>query len=113
MPASEASPELTPLGTELELLRNLCRDGVKSVSSDGIRALAGHDWVDFDHRIVFDALFRLANIPPAALRHQLPAEATRMGFPDVVWEKYFESVKVCESSRTTAELIAALTARSK
>lgn len=113
MPGSQASPESAPLAIELELLRKLCRDGVKSVSPGGIRALAGRSWVASDHQVVFDALSHLANIPPAALRHQLPAEATRMGFPDVAWEKYFEPAKECEFSRTTAELIAALAARSE
>lgn len=113
MPDSEASPESTLLATELDLLRTLCRDGLKSVSSGDVRELVGHSWVSPDHRVVFDALSRLANIPAAALEHQLPAEATRMGFPDIAWEKYFEPVKKCGSSRTTTELIAVLTARSK
>ncbi|HTU33389.1 MAG TPA: hypothetical protein VMF66_06260 [Candidatus Acidoferrum sp.] len=113
MPCSGAIPESTLLSIELELLQKLCRTGVKSVSSDDIEALARHSWVAPDHRVVFDALFRVANIPPAALRHQLPAEATRMGFPDVAWERYFEPANECEPSRTATELIAALTVRSK
>ncbi|HEX5424410.1 MAG TPA: hypothetical protein VFW94_12755 [Candidatus Acidoferrales bacterium] len=99
--------------TELELLQYFCRSGLRSISPDDIRALSAHSWAAPDHQIVFDALFRLANIPPAALRHQLPAEATRMGFPDVAWEKYFTPATECEPSRTTTELIAALTARPK
>lgn len=113
MSSSEASAQTALLSTELALLQNLCRNGLSSVSLGDIRALANHSWAAPDHQIVFDALFRLANIPPAALRHQLPAEATRMGFPDVAWETYFKPASTCEPSRTINELIAALTARLK
>lgn len=122
------------IATELELLKNICRTGLNAVSSEQLSALAHYSWAASDHRVIFEALLRLANISPAALPHQLPAEATRMGFPDVAWDKFFAPVcptdglpdgdgdgssaatRKCESSRTTTELIAALTtlaARSK
>ncbi len=108
-----ASPVSILIATEVALLQNLCRDGLQSISPDDRTALAHHSWAAPDHEIVFQALSRLANIPAAALRHQLPAEATRMGFPDVAWEKYFVSANECLPSRTTTELIAALAGRSK
>jgi hypothetical protein len=38
---------------------------------------------------VFESLARLASgLTPAELREQLPAQATRMGFPDMSWENY-------------------------
>jgi hypothetical protein len=102
------------LSAERELLQNLCRTGLKSVSPNDLQALARRSWAAPDHQIIFDSLFRLANISPPALRHQLPAEAARMGFPDVAWDKFFEvSANECESHRTTAELIAALKVRRK
>jgi hypothetical protein len=94
---------------ERELLQNLCDTGLRAISPDDLQALAHRSWAAPDHQIIFDVLFRLANISPPALRHQLPAEAACMGFPDVAWDKFLEvSANECESHRTTAELIAAL-----
>jgi hypothetical protein len=44
---------------------------------------------DPKHRVVFEALTALPGRQPSALREQLPAQATRMGFPDVNWQNYF------------------------
>jgi hypothetical protein len=38
---------------------------------------------------VFEAIQRLSSSDPKLLREQLPAQTTRMGFPDVSWENYF------------------------
>jgi hypothetical protein len=53
--------------------------------------LIRYAWKEQDNRVVFDCLKRLTsakNIMPSQLREQLPAQATRMGFPDVKWENY-------------------------
>jgi hypothetical protein len=53
--------------------------------------LAGYAWRDPDNRVVFETLcqVRNANTPgPSELSEQLPAQATRLGFPDVNWENY-------------------------
>jgi hypothetical protein len=39
--------------------------------------------------VVFEAIQRLSSSDPKLLREQLPAQTTRMGFPDVNWENYF------------------------
>lgn len=107
----ESHKDSTRSAIEVQLLKSLCRAGLQSISPDERNALSCHSWAAPDHRIVFEALVRLANIPPAALPHQLPAEATRMGFPDVAWDNYFQPLanrNECESSPTTTELIAAL-----
>jgi hypothetical protein len=31
-----------------------------------------------------------SSLTPAQLREQLPAQATRLGFPDVPWENYLQ-----------------------
>jgi hypothetical protein len=51
--------------------------------------LRTHRWQDPEHRVVFEALTMLPGREAAELREQLPAQATRMGFPDVNWEEYF------------------------
>ena len=39
--------------------------------------------------MVFESLCALSSsLTPAQLREQLPAQATRLGFPDVAWENY-------------------------
>lgn len=51
--------------------------------------LRAHRWQDPEHRVVFEALTLLPGRDATELREQLPGQATRMGFPDVNWEKYF------------------------
>jgi len=53
-----------------------------------IRQLSTRIWESAEHRVVFDAITRLGGRDPQRLRDELPAQATRMGFPDVGWEAY-------------------------
>jgi hypothetical protein len=53
--------------------------------------LASYTWCDSDHGLVFEALQRLRGVgttTSSQLRHELPAQTTRMGFPDLDWEIY-------------------------
>jgi len=77
---------------ELEILQQLCDlpdDPPLRARAHALCQLARHEWKDADHRVVFDALRRTAGRDPTLLREQLPAEATRLGFPDVEWSAYF------------------------
>jgi hypothetical protein len=96
MPGPDKS--LSIFALERTILRALCRDGVDSSAESGLDArsraaavsnLLSHNWQDAEHRVVFEALTRLPGRDAAELRRQLPAQATRMGFPDVRWETYF------------------------
>src|SRR5580658_9984700 len=49
--------------------------------------LRTHHWQDPEHRVVFEALTALPGRQASDLREQLPAQATRMGFPDVNWQE--------------------------
>ena len=100
--------------TERALLRRLCRSGgISAVSSDEQRTLRRYRWVGRDHQTIFEALVRLASAPASALRERLPAEATRMGFPDIQWEAYFKEAAVGqETGDTVAELIHKMIAES-
>ena len=70
-------------------------------------------WVGPDHQTIFEALVRLASVPASALRERLPAEATRMGFPDIQWEAYFEGAAGAEEAGdAVSELIVKLIAES-
>ena len=79
------------LGLEREILRALCAS--PHLTGDRrtlLRPLASHVWRDPEHRVVYEALLRTLTRDPGALRSELPATATRMGFPDVEWSEYFQ-----------------------
>jgi hypothetical protein len=96
MPTSDNASKIVQL--ELEVLRRILGSRKRvtaSPLSEGrvprktIALLRGYDWHDSEHRIVFEAFERLQGRNNSELREQLPAQATRMGFPDVNWENYF------------------------
>jgi hypothetical protein len=92
VPTADKSPTIIEL--EREILRVLCdphgRADAKSREQAVLR-LQAHSWHDAEHRIVFEAVAKLPGRDAAELHRQLPAQATRMGFPDVNWETYFAS----------------------
>lgn len=80
------------LAAERAILKCLCRDEqLARISPDQLTRLRHYAWADPEHRIVFDAIQRSAKATGFSLREYLPAEATRMGFPDVHWDAYFEN----------------------
>ena len=97
------STELNPrslLDLESRILRALCAapppPGSRATHDASVRAailakLHAHRWQHPEHRVVFEALTLLPRLQSATLREQLPAQATRMGFPDVNWDQYFAS----------------------
>ncbi|MGA8223030.1 MAG: hypothetical protein WB780_15385 [Candidatus Acidiferrales bacterium] len=100
------------LSLELEILRSLCIAQDSTIPRDAIlRSLAQHAWQDPEHRIVYEALRRLGNRSPALVRAELPAAATRMGFPDVDWKPYLDRGEIAPTSNIEA-LIRALAAAS-
>jgi hypothetical protein len=74
--------------------------------------LRSHRWQDPEHRVVFEALTLLPTRQATELREQLPAQATRMGFPDVNWEKYFNAEATTDDSAIET-LVAELLAKSR
>ena len=79
------------LGLEREILRALCASPRLTAERGGLlRALASHEWRDPEHRVVYEALLRTLSGGSGALRSEVPAAATRMGFPDVDWSEYFK-----------------------
>jgi len=54
-----------------------------------LASLSTHHWQDPEHRVLFEALTRLPARSATELREHLPAQATRMGFPEVNWDAYF------------------------
>ena len=78
------------IALERRILRTICAGGIPREALDAaISELVGHAWRAPEHRIVWEALMRIPRADVASLSELLPAEATRMGFPDVNWESYF------------------------
>jgi len=114
--SSETKTRLV-LDLESKILRALCSAPTAFGSSSADHAteratilatLRSHRWQDPEHRVVFESLTRLPGRQAAELREQLPAQATRMGFPDVNWQMYF-GANADDSALETliAELLAA------
>ena len=96
---------------EREILVRLCRVTLTRAARTKIAAaLRGYAWHDAEHALVYAAIERLGTRDSATLRHELPAQATRMGFPDIDWQIYFESVqaKAAPAFAEIAALIAQL-----
>jgi hypothetical protein len=86
----QQSPSKRIFELERETLRALCiRASANARHQDTMRDLSNHVWQDAEHGVVFEAIQRLSSSDPKLLREQLPAQTTRMGFPDVNWEHYF------------------------
>jgi hypothetical protein len=79
-----------PTDLERAFLRQLCHARLTRPAWTRIaRELDQYAWRDVEHGLVYAAIQRLGSRDPKMRREQLPAEATRMGFPDVDWEAYF------------------------
>jgi hypothetical protein len=107
MPRHQPSDQMLEL--ERKVLRALCVGATSSVSWDTLASqLADHTWQEPEHRVVYEALRQVRSRDPKARREQLPAQATRMGFPDVEWTAYLS--REAEAETDTEQLIAQLKA---
>jgi hypothetical protein len=95
---SQQTPAKRVLDLERDTLCALCiRASANARRETVMRELSNHVWQDAEHRVVFEAIQRLSSSDPKLLQEQLPAQATRMGFPDVDWENYFKPADEAES----------------
>jgi hypothetical protein len=90
---SGTAPPPNRIELERKVLRALCAAANGATSTfDAKTLLSKYVWQDADNRVVFESLSGLSSrMAPAQLREQLPAQATRLGFPDVAWENYLAS----------------------
>ena len=92
MPAIPDSNSSVDIIIDLErlVLTNLCASAGLGGRRELILAnLSRHQWRVPEHRVVYEALMRMPSADPGAISAELPAMATRMGFPDVDWDSYF------------------------
>lgn len=88
MPSADSSK--ATIATERKILRALC--GSRITPEDWHRfadRLTGYRWESPEHKVVYDALRAIKSNDADTRRNELPAQATRMGFPDVEWAEYF------------------------
>lgn len=68
--------------------------------NEALRSLANYSWILPDHRVIYEVLRRSRQRNSAALRENIVAEITRLGFPDIEVEPFFDPC-----SLTKAEII--------
>ena len=86
---------------ERSLLGALCAGPLTPEDrSDTLRSLADYNWIHPDHRVVYEALRRSRQRESAALREHIVTEITRLGFPDIGVEPFFNPCTL-----TKAEII--------
>jgi hypothetical protein len=84
-------PSNSILALERRILHALCVGANSPDDWDHLAGrLAGYRWLGSDHKVVFEALRAIKSRDPKTRRDELPAQVTRMGFPDVDWKPYFE-----------------------
>ena len=75
---------------ERQILRALCSGPARTKIDHFVHKLLNYSWREPEHATVFQAIQSLAARGRRSWREELPAETTRMGFPDVEWRRYFE-----------------------
>jgi hypothetical protein len=63
--------------------------------------LRDYRWREPEHEVVYEALTRIRSHDLKALQAQLPAQTTRMGFPDVDWTIYLSGAETPASEIET------------
>jgi hypothetical protein len=100
---------------ELSLLRALCNQAINSPRAWTRLAneFAEYRWWQPDHQVVFEALRKVGVCDRQTLLQQLPSEATRMGFPEISWDRYFTPAQGALSAAYVDNLIRALKSKSR
>lgn len=75
---------------EIQVLRILClgthQGSVREIARSLLRS---YPWRNALHQALWNALRAIPSENPEILRQLLPAQMTRLGFPDVEWEEIF------------------------
>jgi hypothetical protein len=79
-----ADPELTDVAEkERRVLRALCQGTLEgSVRASARALLAGYQWREPLHQVIFEAVLSIPGDSPELIRSELPGRMTRHGFPD-------------------------------
>jgi hypothetical protein len=87
------------LHLERQILRAICCEPGRSrkMRDAAIKELRAYRWQGAENRIVYDAVTKILKSGDVSAAEQLPAQATRMGFPDVNWELYLQTGERAET----------------
>jgi hypothetical protein len=89
--SAESGRRERQIAVERQLLAALCQRSLDDESREELlRRLEKHAFAMPDHEVVFRALTKLAMIKAQRMREALAATVTRMGFPDVDLNLFFE-----------------------
>ena len=100
---------LSVAGLERALLRTICGHALDSKTWEGVQSeLSRYQWCEPDHAVVYAAIAKARNGGAADWRSHLPAQTTRMGFPDLDWKVYL--AERSEPDRKIIDLLRALKA---
>jgi len=92
MPRSTPPESISDI--EGHVLRGLCGSPISpSLWKHLVAELKDYRWHHPEHKVIFDALTRIRTHDFRAMQAQLPAQTTRMGFPDVDWAIYLSGAK--------------------
>jgi len=107
MPNETSSDPVADL--ECAILRAICaKVTAQDVWTETQLNLAHYVWRQPDHAVIYDAIVKVRSRDPMNWRSQLPAQTTRMGFPDLDWAAYLAPVEMPEGR--ISELIRTLKA---
>lgn len=82
--------ERSTVTAEQEVLQHLCATDLPARERRrALDMLATYGWHEPEHATVFHAIQRISSARSPSWRDELPAMATRMGFPEVDWSRYF------------------------
>jgi hypothetical protein len=88
-------PQDEIINTERDVLRVLCQGHLPGPAVARVRtSLAGYQWHEPLHQIIFGALLSIPFSDPNIIRDLLPARLVMRGFPDVKFEELFEPVAI-------------------
>ncbi len=104
------SPDIATI--EQMVLAEICCCDVSPIDvAEAIEQLRNYHWLQPEHATVFQAMRSVDARARERWRDILPAQATRMGFPDVDWRRYFGAD--VKSTPGLAELVRRLTKAAK
>jgi len=110
-PPSNSTDSITDI--ERRILRVLCGGPIARATRErAIVELKGYRWREPEHKVVFEALGRIRSHDLKTLQAQLPAQTTRMGFPDVDWTAYFSGAGTPDMARLVRQMKARARVRS-
>lgn len=83
--------------TQLEklVIRALCVGTSQGPVKEALLPVVrNYSWRRPLHQIIFDALLSIPSDNPMTIRQLLPGKLTRMGFPDVEWDEFFQPLSL-------------------